>query len=161
MDSLPPVSDFAELRTPSRCTSNRWYVRPRVTGVYQIICRSNGAAYIGGSERCIGNRVSWHLSKLRAGEHSSCRFQEEWNSTDENDWDLDILYVCSPMYVRALEKMFVRFCTTCLTEQFDPKTAEARQHMREGRERYLKTPGAIEKLSDQARRQHRDRRFGY
>ena len=148
-------------RIPSRPTQNPWYVRPKTVGVYRIVYMPSGACYVGSSARCIGNRLGWHLSKLRAGTHSSSTFQQEWNNTEESDWTVEILEICASDSVRDREKHWDSLSDYPLSEQYDGHSERTKQRIRESRARYLDSDESRRILSENAKRQHAERRFGY
>lgn len=142
---------------------SRWTLPRDLTGVYRIVFDPSGACYVGGSGRCIANRIGWHLCMLRKGVHSSPSTQEEWNNSVESDWSVEVLEVCSADNVREREKHWTAQYDTILSAQpagMESRSAASRQKSRESRARYLETPGAREKLAEKARQQHAEGNFG-
>ena len=132
------------------------------TGVYALWHEHRGAVYVGGSKRCIYNRISWHLNRLRNGIHPSTRLQELWN-TDKDLFSVAVLDVCFPEKVSSLEKKWSRLCKNDLSSR--PArgyslSEETRQKQRDGRQRYLATPESRIQLAKKARQQHREKNFG-
>ena len=145
----------------SRKSRLDWKLTSSVIGVYRIYYMPNGAEYIGSSKRCIANRLSWHLCRLRAGTHSSKTFQEEWNDTVEEDWNFEVLEICAPEEVRFWERYWQSLSVISLTEEDKPRSFESKMKSSASRHRYFDTPGAREILSENAKKQHAERRFGY
>jgi hypothetical protein len=163
MDSQPQDSALIQCRIPIRGGTSRWYVRPRTIGVYRLVHLPNDACYVGSSKRCIENRLGWHLYKLRQKEHTSTALQEEFDHSVEEDWELEILELCTPELCYDREKFWFDRYVTCLCSR--PAcgyilNSDIREKLRTGRQRYLATPGARESLSKRAKIQHQNRNFG-
>lgn len=142
-----------------------WPVPYFVSGVYGILYRPSGGVYVGGSGRCVYNRMTHHLFKLRRGTHN-LKFQEEWDNSVPEDWEIQILEICTPDLVQERETYWIGqydlvynawHDATGKTKRWSP---EDRKKMSESRARYLDTPGAREKLAEKARQQHAEGNFG-
>lgn len=75
-------------------------------GIYRIRCKRSNYVYIGGAERCILNRWSVHLTKLRQGLHTK-KFQQDYNKYGETSFVLELLEVCKKGKVRMLEQKYL------------------------------------------------------
>ena len=130
-------------------------------GVYAIIHVKSGAAYIGSSVK-ITNRFTWHRYMLRRELHRSLALQKKWNATKEDDWVFAVLQFCrSRELVRCEHEWMNKWPGRTLNERgVEWRHSEStKTKMRAGRATYLETPGARQKLSDQAKRQHAEGRF--
>jgi hypothetical protein len=143
----------------------RFSVELRVSGVYALWYTPNGWVYIGCSGRCIGNRFSWHTSALRGNYHTSPRLQECWDNSVLSDWEFAVIEECSPDVCREREAywaaQFEYLMNDIVPGEKRVTPHETRQKQRDGRSRFLDTPGAREDLSRRAVLQHKERRFGY
>lgn len=131
------------------------------SGVYCLRSREGRIVYIGGSTRCMYNRITWHMSKLRHGAHPSSGLQSLY---DQNPEDLvpGVLEYCEAENVSFREKFW-----SSKNETLESRPAgkyrlseETKSKIREGRQRYLRTPESREKLSRNALAQHRAGNFG-
>jgi len=132
------------------------------SGVYALIHAEIGIVYVGGSARCIYNRVTWHMCMLRKGAHTSSRLQELWNR-DSSLFEVAVLDFCDPVRVKDLEKKWSGVCRTDLSShparEYTRSEAEC-EKIRQGRQRYLATPESRAQLAEKARQQHREKNFG-
>ena len=63
------------------------------TGIYAIINRDNGKAYIGSTCRSFKRRWLEHKGLLRQGRHHSLKLQNSWNKYTEFRFDFIILEI--------------------------------------------------------------------
>jgi hypothetical protein len=131
-------------------------------GTYRLLHVPTGAAYVGASRRCIGNRYSVHLTQLRKGQHHCKRLQILWDTSEPTDWSFEILSTDVPTK---------EYEAACIAQQADAlnsqpmdgtftHTAEAREKMRAGREKYLESPEARAILQKNALDQHKSGKLG-
>lgn len=131
-------------------------------GVYAVLHVPTGAAYIGASTH-VTNRYTWHRVMLRNDEHTSPRLQTMWNMTEEHEWVFVLVCFCRS---RELAFREIEVMQTWPGKVLNDRTPgyrhspESRKKMSLGRARYLKTPGAREKLSKNAKKQHRAGKLG-
>ena len=137
-----------------------WY---HVPGVYCILHIPSGRRYIGSSTRSIGNRIGWHKTKLRHNAHTCPELMELWRTSKPKDFTVQILQLCEPHKAREYENTFqyLYLLTIGRPESGYTHSEEVKEKMREGRAQYLMHPLATQRLSDQAKRQHAARKFGY
>lgn len=130
-------------------------------GVYAIVHIDAGVVYVGSTGRCIYNRLSWHTTKLRAGEHKSDGLQGLWDRDGDDAFRYVVLELCED-HLDA-EKVWASMFDGLMNNRVPGsyvRTNEDRQKISEGRARYLDTPGARESLSERARKQHAQGNFG-
>lgn len=131
------------------------------SGVYALVHSVQGVVYVGSSARCIYNRLTWHMSKLRAGTHPSGLLQQLF-SQDPNAFSHMVLEYCDPEEAKAAEK---RWCARHETLASRPASGyhlseETRLRQRIGRDHYLQSELSRKILSENAKKQHREGRFG-
>lgn len=151
-----------EAVTPIRGYKNsRFYVRPRITGVYRLRYTPSGASYVGSSKRSIANRIGWHISVLRAGKHTCAALQEEWNNSVESDWVVDILEIANPDVVRSREIHWLLQEDTILNTVHEHRvwSPESRQKLRVSAKRVGSDPEERERRRQRALAQHARRRL--
>lgn len=136
------------------------------SGVYMIMHVPTQSAYVGSSFTSVGNRFSWHKAMLKKGEHTCTALQELWNSTPVQDWEFVILEQDSENDVRERENFWMGYPKVLLNTVKDATgktrrwSEETKRKMSKGRARYLETPGARQRLREQASRQHAEGRLG-
>jgi hypothetical protein len=133
----------------------------KTIGVYRIRYLPNGAAYVGSSKRCIANRIGWHLCQLRAGRHQP-RFQEEWDSSIESDWIVEILEECPPDLCREQELHWVMQEETPLNEVVGKRqySTETKEKLKASARRISDDPEEKERRRQRALQQHAKKNFG-
>jgi hypothetical protein len=110
--------------------------------------------------------VTVHLSELRRNKHYTAALQKLWNETTEDEWELELLEIDQENDVRTREAFWMGYPKILLNTWKQPDATghklsdETKQKMREGRARYLKTPGARESLAERARIQHQAGKLG-
>jgi len=130
-------------------------------GVYAIM-HASGAGYVGGTKRCIYNRLSWHKSMLTRGMHTCKALQDLWSVTQPDDWHIELLDDDPDRETFWMSHPKVLLNTirdaTGKTRRWSEAT---KQKMREGRARYLTdNPEAHHALAEKAKRQHSEGKFG-
>jgi group I intron endonuclease len=73
-------------------------------GVYRIRCKRNNRAYVGGSEKSVENRFSYHKAMLRKNAHYSVALQKDWNLYGEKEFVFEVLERTDKTSVRAREQ---------------------------------------------------------
>lgn len=136
-------------------------IRRNLRGVYAIVHVDEGVVYVGSTGRCIYNRLSWHTTKLRAGNHKSEGLQQLWDRYGEGSLRYVVLELCEDHIGAEKEwaSMFDGLMNNRVPGNY-VRTVEDRRKISEGRARYLNTPGARESLSERARKQHAEGNFG-
>ena len=66
-------------------------IQNKTKGVYALIHKESGRAYVGSSTRCVLNRLSVHLSKLKSCDHPTRELQKLWCESTPNDWEFRLL----------------------------------------------------------------------
>lgn len=66
---------------------------PADCGVYAIINKANGRAYIGSSVN-IRRRIEWHKTLLRANKHSNKNLAADWNQHGEPAFIAGVMTLC-------------------------------------------------------------------
>lgn len=134
-----------------------------VSGVYGV-CFNGVVVYVGSSERCMNNRMSYHKALLRSGNHSSRRLQSCWDQTSP-ELTFVVIEVCDPDVAREREAHWSRVYAETILNEWPQGTErhiteEERVNKRAGAQRRVEKPGHREHLSERARRQHAEGRFG-
>jgi hypothetical protein len=138
-------------------------IKRYTVGVYLLRHRLSRKAYVGSSKRCCGNRYSVHLCDLRRDRHSCKDLQDLWNQTSENEWEFVYLGTdkTEDDHLKRLRKRGLSLSRWPTASGTGKKcTEEEKQRMREGRARYLETPGARGSLSERAKIQHAAKNLG-
>lgn len=65
-------------------------------GIYRIVCRANGRAYVGGSVN-LGRRKIQHCFLLREGRHYAKELQKDWDLFGCESFDYEILEFCETL----------------------------------------------------------------
>jgi len=112
----------------------------RIIGIYSITNIVNGKRIIGQSDH-IYRRWKSHISYLRRNAHPNPILQRSWNKHGENNFKLDILFLCS---IQDLNSAEIKFIDVCRTENREfgynlipggtkppPKTEEQKKKMSE------------------------------
>lgn len=133
---------------------------PRFTvGTYALVHIPSGRRYIGSSKRCINNRFSHHLVKMKKGLHNE-KIQALW-SGDVKEWEVIILS-SNP----DDEQLFLQQTSDPLNVAPNADNSgrhlseDLKKRLSESRARYLETEGAKESLSERAKKQHSEKNFG-
>jgi group I intron endonuclease len=138
-------------------------------GIYSITSPS-GKKYVG-SGQDIEKRWDWHRHKLRKGGHHSQALQRAWTKYGESTFLFEILELCNISSLNEREQHWIDMLKTVGPHGYNcqPTAGNARgfrhtevskQKMRDGRAKYLETPGAKESLSNQAHTQHSSGKLG-
>jgi group I intron endonuclease len=79
---------------------------PRLSGVCQIRCVSNGKIYVGSS---VDVRGRWlrHRFELNRGTHGNCYLQKAWNRQGEAGFDIVILELAEPADLLKVEQKWI------------------------------------------------------
>jgi len=83
-----------------------------LTGVYRIICLSNGKNYVGAT-KCIKRRWREHRRDLRLGTHHNKRLQFAWNEYGESAFDFVLIEKCLPQNYTSLEQEHMNALRAC------------------------------------------------
>jgi hypothetical protein len=139
-----------------------WLVCERgLPGVYAIM-HVSGAGYVGGSARCVYNRLTWHRHRLINGLHTCKALQDLWSATQPDEWHVEVLDADPERETFWMGHPKVLLNTikdaTGKTRRWSEAT---KQKMRDGRARYLAdNPEAHHALAEKARHQHREGKLG-
>lgn len=142
----------------------KYPVKYNVMGVYALL-RGKRVVYVGGSARCIYNRISFHMWGLRNGKHPSERLQMLWDEGGHDKFSWVVLERCPKSRVRLREAHWSRvhaktILNTYPEGQFRKVTEETRASMRVGAARRVSRPGHREHLRERALRQWRQGNIG-
>lgn len=66
------------------------------SGIYRIVCTTNGKTYVGSAAKSIKGRAACHLSLLQSGEHPNVYLQRAWQKHGEDAFEFFVLEHCSP-----------------------------------------------------------------
>lgn len=135
-------------------------------GVYIIKCKANGRRYIGSSVRSAENRLSWHWTKLRAGQHNS-EMLADFQTYGRAGFDIQVKACSDP---RAEETRLLKYwATRCELYNKHPSSdgtgfkfsSESRQLMSERAVwRNHNFPGYNKMISERAKQQHVEGKLG-
>lgn len=90
---------------PTRARA-RGYVCTRVCGVYVLVCRANGRAYVG-SSLDVHARKREHVRALIRGKHHNRHMQRAWDKHGGQSFVFDVLARCKPEQRIALEQQYI------------------------------------------------------
>lgn len=80
-------------------------IKPNTSGIYKITNLINKCFYIGSSiniyHRCMTHSNS-HLKSLRKNKHCNPHLQAAWNKYGEDNFQLEVLLICSPIKEQLL-----------------------------------------------------------
>lgn len=141
-------------------------LKNRTAGVYALVHKSSGRAYVGSSTRCVLNRLSVHLSLLKNRRHSSKELQKLWCESSPEEWEFRLLEEGHPGENREREeywmnKFHILNTFKGISETGFTHSEETKQKMRKSRAKYLSEPEARESLSQRAKIQHKNKRLGF
>lgn len=85
------------------------YCSSKETGVYLIVCNSNGFTYIGSASSKTGfrGRIMHHRSSLKRGQHHSKLLQKDFDKYGEETFEVIVLEVCPPMECLECEQWWI------------------------------------------------------
>jgi group I intron endonuclease len=123
-----------------------------LSGVYSIVCKTNGKGYIGSSVEVPG-RWSKHLRSLRKGNHVNPHLQNAFSIYGEDSFNftlLENLSGCTEREIREIEQVYLDLMdwgnsfNVCKTAKGGEVTKEANERRRESlREFHKNNPDAI------------------
>lgn len=93
-----------------------------VSGVYQILCKSNGHRYVGSSVDIEG-RQKEHVRTLKRGKHRNKALQYAWETWGETDFVMSTLIECSEEDLTRQENL----CIEKLKPEFNSKELSGRK----------------------------------
>lgn len=74
----------------------------KTVGIYQITNEITGQVYIGLSKDCKA-RLSKHKGELQKNRHKNTHLQNSWNKYGETNFSFDVILLCGPEELSALE----------------------------------------------------------
>lgn len=78
------------------------------TGVYTILCTVTGDVYVGAAWISFWVRWERHVDELRAGKHTSVRFQWDWDRYGEDTFRFsEVEYCCGKMECLVAEQRWM------------------------------------------------------
>jgi len=77
-----------------------------VSGVYQILCRSNGHRYVGSAVDIYG-RQKEHVRTLKRGSHKNKALQYAWKLFGETDFEMSVLTECPEEELTSQENSYI------------------------------------------------------
>jgi hypothetical protein len=135
------------------------YPGAKVTGVYALFL-GDKVVYVGGSARCIYNRITFHMWALNHGKHPSEKLQILWDTNKGEGFEWKILETCPKETVMEREAYWsIMHSSTLLNtnpegyprQRMSPTTIE---RMKVGAQRRVNKPGHREHLRERALGQH-------
>lgn len=79
---------------------------PHTSGVYQILCVSNGKIYIGSAVQMC-SRWDQHCHSLRRGNHRNIHLQRAWDKYGEANFEFAVLETVEPSYLLVAEQSWI------------------------------------------------------
>lgn len=126
-----------QLKLPFKTAGVKHHPGLKHPGVYAIVHRRSGRAYIGSTSRAAGvtARLNEHRSKLRCGHHSSRRLQLAFNKYGIEAFDFLLLESCPAKQAKQREQTYL--------DQRRPDSYNTLQSVKEYRPYSLATRGII------------------